>query len=392
MKAGLFLVALSFYIQSILAQASEDTGDIIVPKNSKWLAEVDVSKVPKIEVRPVGSGVCEDAKCDGTDNDKCFESCGNKANPTDIYGCPQAHQWALTFDDGPSNYTGQLLDSLDQLGVKATFCVMGANVKKYPEFLRRAYESGHHIASHTYSHPHLMSLTNEEIINEMKATEEAIRDVIGIRPTYVRPPFGEADDRVKGLMKAMGYKMLLWNVDPTDYDVYTLPDAGKKIQNSFKAAANGIDTGLNAHEEPGFISLQHDLYKESVEQVPKVVQFLKGKGYQFVTAAQCVNDQNPHEQVAAEGRMKSQSNGTAAPEQPNKEGSSSPNLPGVDTTIQQQSNVPQPNDIPPQTAPKEPIGNHKENTLPSSGANTLTAISYLPYAALFASFFYNILN
>lgn len=261
------LIIFALYSQGLLAATTSDEesgndsnsqpGDVVVPRNTKWLAEVDLAQVPKTPVRPVGSGTCEDAKCDGSDNDKCFESCGNKALPSDIYGCPNSQEWALTFDDGPSNFTGQLLDSLDQLNIKATFCVLGSNVKKYPEFVKRAYESGHHIASHTFSHPHLMSLTNDEIIYEMKATEEAIRDVIGIRPTYVRPPFGEADDRVKALMKAMGYKILLWNVDPTDYDVYSLPNAAAKIQGAFKAAANGVDTGLNSHDEPGYISLQH---------------------------------------------------------------------------------------------------------------------------------------
>ncbi|OAD66931.1 carbohydrate esterase family 4 protein, partial [Phycomyces blakesleeanus NRRL 1555(-)] len=130
--------------------------------------------------------------------------------------CPSAHHWALTFDDGPSNYTSELLDILDEYRIKATFCVLGSNVKRYPQVLQRIFQSGHQIASHTYSHPHLMSLTNEEIIYEIKATEEAIRDAIGIKPKYIRPPFGEADDRVKGLLRTMGYRVLMWNVDPTD--------------------------------------------------------------------------------------------------------------------------------------------------------------------------------
>ncbi|CAO3588183.1 unnamed protein product [Absidia cylindrospora] len=308
---GSIFILLTLSSQAIVrvsTQATTDSGDIIVPKNTKWLAEVDVTKVPKTPVRPVGSGTCPDAKCDGSDNDKCFESCGNQALPSDIYGCPSAQEWALSFDDGPSNFTGQLLDSLDQYNIKATFCVMGSNVKKYPEMVKRAFDAGHHIASHTFSHPHLMSLTNEEIIYEMKATEEAIRDVIGIRPTYVRPPFGEADDRVKALMKAMGYKILLWNVDPTDYDVHSLPNAADKIQGAFKAAANGIDTGLNSHDEPGYISLQHDLYKSSIDQVPDVIEFLTKKGYTFRTAAECVGDKTPHAPFIPEGRLMAQSN------------------------------------------------------------------------------------
>lgn len=252
---SLFLLAAAAGLS--LVQAQGEPEEIEVPKNPEWLEEVDLSTIPNVPVRPVGSGKCKNAKCDGTDNDQCFETCGNLPTSEDIYGCPKDHQWALTFDDGPSNYTIELLDLLDEHNIKATFCVMGVHVKKYPEIVKRAYESGHQIASHTYSHPHLMSLSNEEIVYELKATEEAIKDAIGIKPKYVRPPFGEADARVKAILKAMGYKVLLWNVDPTDYDVYMKPDASKRIQGAFRMAASGKDTGLNAHEDPGFISLQH---------------------------------------------------------------------------------------------------------------------------------------
>ncbi|KAI8091405.1 uncharacterized protein B0P05DRAFT_452271, partial [Gilbertella persicaria] len=273
---------------------SEDYDEIKTPMKAAWLKEVDLSSVPNIPIRPVGSGECADPKCDGTDNDLCFESCGNQASEDDIYGCPLDHHWALTFDDGPSNFTNHLLDILDQAQVKATFCVMGSHVSQYPEVIKRAYEAGHQIASHTFSHPHLMSLSNEEIIYEVKATEEAIEEAIGVRPRYIRPPYGEADDRVKALLKSMGYKVLLWNVDPTDYDVYQRKDASEVIQGSFKMAAAGEDTGLNSHDDLGFISLQHDLYKESIDQVPKIIQTLQKQGFKLVTAAECNQDQDPH--------------------------------------------------------------------------------------------------
>jgi len=237
--------------------AQGEAENITVPRKPEWTAQVNLAAVPNLPVRPIGSGVCENPVCDGTDNDRCFESCGNKPTSDDIYGCPKPKQWSLTFDDGPSNYTADLLDMLDRASVKATFCVMGAHVRKYPEIVKRAYDAGHHIASHTYSHPHLMSLSNDEIIAEMKATEEAIVDAIGVKPSYMRPPFGEADDRVKGLMKAMGYKILLWNADPTDYNIYKEANVADKIKATFVHALGGDDTGLNAHEDPGFISLQH---------------------------------------------------------------------------------------------------------------------------------------
>jgi peptidoglycan/xylan/chitin deacetylase (PgdA/CDA1 family) len=230
--------------------------EIKTPRNEDWLEEVDLSKITG-EIRPVGSGICEDAKCDGTDNEKCFESCGNMATEDDIYGCPKEKTWALSFDDGPSNVTAELLDILEEADVKVTFCVMGAHVQRYPDLIKRAYEAGHQIASHTYSHPHLMSLTNEEIVYEVMATEEAIKEAIGVKPRYIRPPYGEADTRVKAILKQLGYTTLMWNVDPTDYSVHMLKDGPQRIQRTFMDIATGTPSGLNAHNDPGFISLQH---------------------------------------------------------------------------------------------------------------------------------------
>lgn len=269
----------------------------ITPSNKAWLEGLDLSDVPG-KVRPVGSGVCEDAKCDGTDNDECFESCGNVATAEDIYGCNTEKTWALTFDDGPSNFTTELLDILDAAKVKATFVVMGAHAKLYPEVIRRAFQAGHQIASHTYSHPHLMSLTNEQIVDEVRATEEAIKSAIGVKPKYLRPPYGEADERVKAILKKMGYKVLMWNVDPTDYDVHMLKSGAERIQRAFDKAVQGGPNSLNVHKDPGYISLQHDLYKNSIAQVPLVVKKLQARGYNFMTAAECVGDSEPHERDA----------------------------------------------------------------------------------------------
>lgn len=107
------------------------------------------------------------------------------------------------------------------------------------------------------SHPHLMSLTNEQIVYEVRATEEAIKAAIGVKPKYLRPPYGEADARVKAILKQMGYKVLMWNVDPTDYDVYMLRNGAERIQRSFEKAVDGSSNTLNVHQDPGFISLQH---------------------------------------------------------------------------------------------------------------------------------------
>ncbi|ORY01768.1 glycoside hydrolase/deacetylase, partial [Basidiobolus meristosporus CBS 931.73] len=222
----------------------------------------DFSKVPNIAPKKVGSGICSNSACGPGDCDKCWESCGNCALSDDVYGCT-AGKWALSFDDGPSNYTMQLLDILAAAQVKATFLMIGSQVVQFPDAVKRAFNEGHQIASHSWSHPHLMSLTNEQIVAEVKTTEDAIMNITGVKPAYIRPPYGEADDRVKAIFKAMGYSNLLWNMDTLDWDIVAKKESPTLILNSFSAAlANG--TSLNAHNDPGFISLQHDIYIDTV--------------------------------------------------------------------------------------------------------------------------------
>ncbi|ORY01765.1 glycoside hydrolase/deacetylase, partial [Basidiobolus meristosporus CBS 931.73] len=232
------------------------------PINPAWTKQYDLSKVPKKPLRAVGSGVCKNSNCGPDDCDKCFESCGNCPVEEDVYGCG-AGQWALTFDDGPSDYTAQLLDILGAAKVKATFLMVGQNVVKYPEVVKRAFDEGHQISQHTWSHPHLMSISNEQIVAEVRATEEAIFNITGARTAFIRPPYGEADDRVKGVFKAMGYYNLLWNMDTLDWDIVEKKENPDNIISSFKnVLAKGTD--LNPFNNPGYISLQHDLYVETV--------------------------------------------------------------------------------------------------------------------------------
>ncbi|KAK9762388.1 chitin deacetylase [Basidiobolus ranarum] len=183
------------------------------------------------------------------DCENYWETCGNCALPDDIYGC-QARQWALTFDDGSSQYTAQLLDMLAAANVKATFQMIGANVIQFPDVVKRAYDEGHQIASHTRSHPHLMSLSNEQIVAEVKTTEDTLFNITGARPAYICPPYGEADDRVKAIFKAMGYHTLLWNMDTLDWDIPEKNEDASLILDSFKTALTK-GTDLNAHNDPG---------------------------------------------------------------------------------------------------------------------------------------------
>ncbi|ORX75225.1 glycoside hydrolase/deacetylase, partial [Basidiobolus meristosporus CBS 931.73] len=278
-----FILSVLPLVAFVRAQEAEST--TLATIDSAWIKEYDLSSIPDTAPRPVGSGTCPKSQCAPEDCQNCWETCGNCPLPDDIYGCP-AGKWALTFDDGPSQYTSQLLDILAAANVKATFQMIGSNIIQYPDVVKRAYDEGHQIASHTWSHPHLMSLSTDQIVAEVKATENVILNITGVKPAYIRPPYGEADDRVKAIFKAMGYHTLLWNMDTLDWDIAEKNESASLILDAFKSAlVNGTD--LNAHNNPGYISLQHDIYIDTVKQTPNIETLLGKYKFKLVLAHEC---------------------------------------------------------------------------------------------------------
>ncbi len=122
---------------------------------------------------------------------------------------------ALTFDDGPCKDTLRLLDGLKQRGVKATFFMLGSNAAAYPDIVKRAYEEGHQIASHTYDHSELTKLSDSQIQSQVTRTRNALNAAIGAKNAYiVRPPYGAYNQRVLDLL---GAAAIYWSVDSNDW-------------------------------------------------------------------------------------------------------------------------------------------------------------------------------
>ena len=99
---------------------------------------------------------------------------------------------ALTFDDGPSSAnTGRLLDGLKARGAHVSFFMTGENAKRNPSIVKRAYEEGHQICSHTYNHALLTNLSNSEIKSQLNKTNKILDNAIGYNLNYsLRPPYG----------------------------------------------------------------------------------------------------------------------------------------------------------------------------------------------------------
>lgn len=129
---------------------------------------------------------------------------------------------AFVFDDGPHPQgTPKLLDLLKEKGVKATFAVLGENVRRYPELARRIVAEGHQIVNHGETHRSLIDLDGEDQLEgEIVRTNDAIEKAAGVRPGFIRPPYGETSGPLaERIAKDYGLRTLLWNVDPGDWKV-----------------------------------------------------------------------------------------------------------------------------------------------------------------------------
>ena len=173
---------------------------------------------------------------------------------------------AFTFDDGPNfETTNKLLDNLDKYNARVTFFVVGNRVKTYEDTLKRAYDMGNLIGSHTYSHKNLFELNNNQIVDEIKKTNNVIKEVTGSNTLYLRPPYGNTNKNIKNLANMYN---ILWDLDTEDW----------KYKDMNKIAKYIID---NAHD--GWIILLHDLYETSIDGALLAMEELSKNGYAFVT-------------------------------------------------------------------------------------------------------------
>ena len=135
----------------------------------------------------------------------CVRSTDSAYYKSDLTTCPTANDWGLTFDDGPTintsgNDTPALVTALGTLNVKATFFIVGSNAIQFPAQLNASIAAGHHLGSHTWTHHPLTSLTNAQIVAEIKYTEAKIYQITGLVTSYFRPPYGNKLNLYKAML------------------------------------------------------------------------------------------------------------------------------------------------------------------------------------------------
>ncbi|MCI5902014.1 MAG: polysaccharide deacetylase family protein [Blautia sp.] len=174
-------------------------------------------------------------------------------------------QIALTFDDGPGEFTAELLDFLEERQAKATFFLVGQEIPNYPDVLKRMDELGCEIGNHSFDHTDLTKLTQDEITDKLRSVDDLILEQTGHKSTLLRPPYGNINDDVRA---AASVPMILWSVDTLDW----------KTQNP-----DSIVTEVLDHVQDGSVILMHDTYKSTLEAVKILIPKLQEEGYELLT-------------------------------------------------------------------------------------------------------------
>lgn len=180
--------------------------------------------------------------------------------------CDIAKCVALTFDDGPSIYTGTLLDTLAQNQVPATFFVLGRSAKIQPDSIVRIVAEGHELGNHTWDHKDLRTLSGSDIDAQLRKTDDLLHSIVGLKPKNIRPPYGAYNNEV---LKHINRPIILWSVDPEDWKKPMQEELIKRMTSP----------------KSGGIILAHDIHESTVKVIPEVISRLKNLGFTFVTVS-----------------------------------------------------------------------------------------------------------
>ncbi|RFU78362.1 polysaccharide deacetylase [Trichoderma arundinaceum] len=211
-----------------------------------------------------------------------------------IFHCKKPGTIALTFDDGPWKYTEELLDVLEEYGVKATFFLTGRNLGKgaindpatdWPRLIHRMKADGHQIASHTWSHQRLPKLSKTLLRQQMIYNEIAIADILGFFPTYMRPPYSASNEDVDKWLADLGYHVTYFDLDTEGY----LHDSEDEIEISKSIVDKAFDD--KDSEVSQYLHIEHDTVYETVSTlVGYTIDALYHTGFTPVTVGECLND------------------------------------------------------------------------------------------------------
>jgi peptidoglycan-N-acetylglucosamine deacetylase len=176
----------------------------------------------------------------------------------------------LTFDDGPAPaWTPRVLELLARYRARATFFVLGRSAAAYPELVRQEFAAGHGVGNHTWSHRRLTGLRGAQLAAEVSGTSAAIQRITGAPVRCLRPPFAAVDAASADRVRALGLRLVLWDVDPDDW---------------LRPGARTIAGRVLGRVHPGDVVLMHDGggdRSQTVAALEQVLATLSARGFRF---------------------------------------------------------------------------------------------------------------
>ncbi|KAJ2905196.1 hypothetical protein MKZ38_006102 [Zalerion maritima] len=231
-------------------------------------------------------------------------------NGAGIYDCVTTGDIAITFDDGPYSYTSDLLDILDNYNATATFFITGNNLGKgmindestgYPAIINRMHNTGHQIASHTWSHQNSSQTSEEQWTKQMVWNEIALNDILGFFPTYMRysatldrmlfgfqeesPPYSICESQCQSVLSDLGYHIVYFDLDTEGY-LHNTADEISETKDILDAAL-----ASSSPDSDAWLHIEHDIeYYVVYDFMEYMLQELIADGWNMVTVGECLGD------------------------------------------------------------------------------------------------------
>jgi peptidoglycan/xylan/chitin deacetylase (PgdA/CDA1 family) len=204
---------------------------------------------------------------------------------------PIIDTWGLTYDDGPNCSHNAFYDFLQQQNLKASMFYIGSNVMNWPYGAQRGVKDGHHISVHTWSHPMMTTLTNQDVLAELYYATKMIKYVTGLTPLYWRPPLGDVDDRVRWIASQLNLTAIIWNLDTDDWAAgvtVTVQQVQQNYQEFITMGTNGT------FAKSGNIVLSHEINNMTMTFAETYIPQIKKAYKNILDIATCMNITNPY--------------------------------------------------------------------------------------------------
>ena len=187
-------------------------------------------------------------------------------------------QIAISFDCAwGTDYTDKLLETMQKEQVKCTFFMVEFWTEKYPDYVKKIYEAGHEIGTHSSTHPHMTKLSAQEMEKELATSMSAIEKIVGEKPKVFRPPYGDYNDLLIKTAENLGLYTIQWDVDSLDWKNLSASEISSRV---LKKVKNGS------------IVLFHNQGLHTAEALPTIIATLKQQGYQFLPVGDLIYKEN----------------------------------------------------------------------------------------------------